>query len=105
MTEHDTKQEHPGAEWVEIYHPPTENRRGEFRFFCPGLNLSVWWETPDPAECRSRAEAIERCRAISAAALAWESTKADRGLKELIAKLEQIEKALPALRLLKELAQ
>ena len=62
----------PGGEWVEIYRHPAENRRGEFRFFCPGLNLSVWWETPDPAECRSRQEAITRCRAISAAALEWE---------------------------------
>jgi hypothetical protein len=87
MNDCDTKQDHPGPEWVA--HTTDHPFRGGW--FHPVLN--------------QYAATVEQCRAISAAALAWESTKADRGLKELIAKLEKIEKALPVLRLLKELAQ
>ena len=70
MTNDDTKQDHPGPEWVE--YPPLNGQPA--RFAHPGLEgLTEWfgYEHQD----QTRAQAIARCRAISAAALAWERMK------------------------------
>ena len=68
MTTPDTKQDHPGPEWVEHIHAGTE--RGYF--FLPALPTLdvVGWST-----LAERPAAVARCRAISAAALEWEARK------------------------------
>ena len=65
MTTPDTKQDHPGPEWVEHIHTGTE--RGYFFFpALPTLDV-VGWST-----LAERPAAVAKCRAISAAAQEWE---------------------------------
>lgn len=73
MTTTEQQQDHPGDDWVEII-----GREGyHTRFFHPGLHhVVIWKEDKDGA---SRAAAVAECRAISAAALAWEQKKAGAG--------------------------
>lgn len=67
-----SQHDHPGPEWVECpghyYHPVLDCRVWFADYFAslPG---------PKSREWLTRYEAVARCRAISAAALAWEVKK------------------------------
>lgn len=60
MSDTNQQQDHPGPEWVEI----------DGKFYCPGLGMEMSITIGD-----ARPLAATRCRAISAAALAWERMK------------------------------
>lgn len=68
MTE--SPQDHPGPEWVE---QTWGNGMGEFAMPYLPMPVTISYS----ATAYTRADAIARCRAISAAALAWEVKKRD----------------------------